>query len=134
MKTLLLKNASQAINKFLALDKDSIERIKKLDNRIIAIELLPMHLCFQLFFKDNKVSVHEDKVESASTFITGTPIQLLSVMLAKENRQQFFAQDIKITGNVELGHEVIHLFDQLQIDWEDKLANVVGDVPAYYLG
>ena len=54
--------------------------------------------------------------------------------LSKDNRQRFFAEDLIIEGNAELGQHVVELFDELQIDWEEHLSRVVGDVPAYHAG
>jgi ubiquinone biosynthesis protein UbiJ len=67
------------------------------------------------------------------TVITGTPIRLLHMTLSRENRQAFFADDVTIEGNLELGRQVTHLFDQLDIDWEEHLSALIGDVPAHQL-
>ncbi len=55
-------------------------------------------------------------------------------MITKDNRHRFFAEDLIIEGNAEIGQQVIELFDELQIDWEDHLSHFVGDIPAYHAG
>jgi ubiquinone biosynthesis protein UbiJ len=68
------------------------------------------------------------------TIIKGTPFRLLHLSLSRENRQRFFADDVSILGNIELGQQVIGLFDHLDIDWEEHASRLMGDVPAHYLG
>ena len=46
----------------------------------------------------------------------------------------FFADDVEIEGNIELGQQLIDLFDHLQIDWEEQLSHITGDIPAYHIG
>lgn len=134
MKKLFLPSINKAINSYLNLDPESKMRVKKLSGKAIAIELLPFHFHFQCVFSENKVEVYSDELMETETQIRGTPLQMMGVMINKENRQQFFAEDIVITGNAELGQQVIALFDELQIDWEEHMAQFVGDVPAYHVG
>lgn len=133
MKKLFLPSLNKAINSYLNLDPESKMRVKKLSGKAIAIELLPFHFRFQCVFSEDNVEVFSDESIETETQIRGTPLQMMGVMINKDNRQQFFAEDITITGNAELGQQVIALFDELQIDWEEHMAQFVGDVPAYHV-
>lgn len=125
---------SKAINAYLALDTESKERLKLLTGKAITIELLPFHLCFQCFFTEQGVVIESNELFDTQTIIRGTPLQMLNVMMLKEQRQRFFAEDLTITGDAEFAQQVIALFDELQIDWEECLAKQIGDVPAYRVG
>lgn len=131
MKTLFLNSISKAINAYLQLDSESARRLKKLQDKVITIELLPMKFCFQCEFTHQKMHIHAGETKPAETKITGTPLQMLGVALAKNNRHQFFADDMVIEGNAELAQQVTDLFDQIDIDWEEYLSQFVGDVPAH---
>ena len=129
---MMLTSFSNIINKALALDPESSQRIKKLHGKVISFELLPLHFRFECCFNENGLQIVKDETLVPDAILRGTPIQMLSVMITKENRHRFFADDLVIEGNAETGQQVIDLFDRLQIDWEEQLSKIIGDVPAYH--
>jgi len=131
---MLLVSLTKAINAYLQLDPESKQRLKKLQGKAITIEFLPFHFIFQCVFNENSVTLKTDELLPTGTKICGTPLQMVGVMLTKDNRHHFFAEDLIIEGNAEIGQQVIELFDELQIDWEEHLSRLVGDVPAYHIG
>lgn len=134
MKKIFLSYLTKAINHYLGLDSESKPRLKKLQGKTITVELLPLHFTFQCVFTENHVNIKADELQTADTKICGTPLQMLSVMVAKDERQRFFAEDLIIEGDAEVGQQAVELFDELNIDWEEYFSRVVGDVPAYHAG
>lgn len=134
MKNFFLSYLTKAINVYLTLDPESTQRLHKLQGKAITIELQPMQLIFQCVFTDHGVRIHTDSQLPTQAKIRGTPLQMLGAVITKENRQRFFAEDLSIEGQAELANEVIALFDELQIDWEEALSRIVGDIPAHQLG
>lgn len=129
MKSIILNPVAKAINTLLKLDPESKGRIQRLNGKVVRVELLPLHLCFLCLFTDKGLELQDADEREAHTVITGTPLQMAGVMLQKSNRQKFFADDVKITGDAELGQQVVELFDELQIDWEEHASRIIGDVP-----
>jgi len=134
MKKMLLPSLTKAINRYLSLDPESKRRLSKLKGKAITIEFLPFHFTFQCLFHEDHVELQKDELLHTDTKIRGTPLQMLGVMLTKDNRQRFFAEDLVIEGNAEFGQQVIELFDELHIDWEEHLSRFTGDIPAYQVG
>lgn len=134
MKKILLPSLTKAINTYLKLDPESGQRLQKMQGRAISIELLPFHFTFQCLFNEDGVTIDSDDTLMTDTQIHGTPLQMAGVMIAKNDRHRFFAEDLVMEGNAEFGQQVIDLFDELQIDWEEHFSRVVGDVPAYHIG
>lgn len=133
MKQIIAETTQKALNKLLALDPESKSRLLKLQDKIVTLELLGTGLCLQLVFHEGKILVKSDNFLPPHTTIKGTPLTLLR-MTFEDNRKQFFADDVSIEGNLDLGQHVIDLFDQLEIDWEEYLSRCVGDVPAHQVG
>jgi ubiquinone biosynthesis accessory factor UbiJ len=133
MKKLFLSSLTKAMNTYLGLDAESRPRLKKLRGKIITLELLPFNWVFQCSLTEKGLSILDDENVVADTTIRGTPLRLVGVMLAKDHRQRFFAEDVVIEGNAEVGQQVIALFDALQIDWEEPLSRLIGDVPTYHV-
>jgi ubiquinone biosynthesis accessory factor UbiJ len=134
MNEKILSIFTKALNAYLDLDPESRQRLANLNTQVITIELLPFHFIFQCKFEENGIYLHQHDLLPAETRITGTPLQLMSVAVMKNDRQRFFAEDVAMEGNAELGHEVIALFDELQIDWEEYLSHLIGDIPAHHTG
>lgn len=128
----ILTPISNALNKVLHLDPHSQDRLQKLNGKVVSIELLPLHFKFNCRFTEDGITI-EDKDVAVDTQIIGTPLQMLGVMFNKSNRQKFFSEDVKIIGDAEIGQQVIELFDELEIDWEEKASHYIGDVPTQHL-
>ena len=133
MKTFFLATIEKALNAYLQCDEQSNKRLAKMAGKSIAIELLPLQMLFVCHFSADRVVISMNADIQPTTKISGTPLQLLGTLLAKDNRQQFFADDVLITGDAEFAQLVIHLFDHIDIDWEEHSARLLGDVPAYQL-
>lgn len=122
------------VNAVLDLDPESRQRLKKLEGKAINIELRPFHFIFHCTFINDKLQfVYHESLQAEAT-IRGTPLQMLGVMIDKQNRQRFFADDLTIEGDAEAAQQLIDLFDRLDIDWEEILSHFVGDIPAHHGG
>ena len=131
----MMRLVQKALNRYLALDPESASRLARLENKRVGIELLSTGLYFELYFIDKKIELKTKKQETQpDTIIKGTPLSLLHLTAARDDRKRFFAEDVTIEGNIELGQEVIDLFDTLEIDWEEYASHWVGDVPAHQFG
>ncbi|OGT38425.1 MAG: hypothetical protein A3F12_02875 [Gammaproteobacteria bacterium RIFCSPHIGHO2_12_FULL_38_14] len=130
----VLSSLSKAINVYLALDPEAPSRLKKLKGHVITIELLPFHFIFQCTFDEQGILLHPGEHLSADVKIQGTPIQMLGTVALKQDRHHFFSEDLIITGSAEIGQDVIHLFDEVDIAWEEYLSKITGDAPAHHAG
>jgi len=122
------------LNRYLSLDPDSQQRLKPLENKCIAFNLDMMNVSFQIYFSKDKVHIRTDSVVNPDAIISGTPLSLLHMSLNKSLRKQFFIDSVTIEGDVTLGQDVIHLFDEIDIDWEEYLSHWIGDTAAHQVG
>ena len=131
MKSLLEK----ALNHYLAFDPASEQRMAVLNDKTVTIELLGIALTFQLVFCDGKIQLRWKDFLEPDLVISGTPLNLLHMsILPASQRQVFFAEDVKVTGNMELARHVLAIFDEMSVDWEEISARLMGDIPAHQLG
>lgn len=132
MKAIFLSTLSKLINAYLRLDPESRSRLSMLQGKVVTVELLPIHFTFQLLFNPEGVVLEANETHFTDTKIIGTPLQMFGVVAAKKNRHHFFAEDLVLIGDAELAQQVIQVFDELEIDWEEMLSQLIGDVPAYH--
>lgn len=123
----------KAVNRYLALDSESKKRIGALQGTIVTLELQGISLTLQMVFTEDTLQLKWDDFKNPDLTIRGTPLNLLHMSLARD-RQKFFAEDVVVEGNMELAQQVLAVFDELEMDWEDYFSTWVGDVPAYQTG
>lgn len=127
-----MKQAIQsALNRYLALDPESNARLHALNNTFVTVELQGIPFIFQLQFMDARIHIVTDDFNPPNTTIKGKPISLLHMSFTKENRKRFFEEGVVIEGDINLGMQVIRLFDELEIDWEEHVSAYIGDIPAH---
>lgn len=134
MKTFLYKTVEAGFNHYLALDPESERRMRALEGKRISLHLLGINHTYHWLIKDGQMCVDVDPTETPDVLIKGTPLSLIHMSIAKTNRKHFFKEDVSIEGNLELGQQIIDLFDEMEIDWEEYASKIVGDVSAHQLG
>lgn len=128
-----------AINKTLALslkqfpDENGIKSLLDLDGKVVAIDLTGLHASFFLLFNHDTVHVQSNCAGHIDTRISGTPLSLLRIKFSGRQQQMLFSGDITITGDIETGKQVSKLMHSLNIDWEEHLSHLTGDVIAHEL-
>jgi ubiquinone biosynthesis protein UbiJ len=132
MQNIFLTFIESALNRYLALDPESKDYLMALPNSALKIELQGLNLEFYLLITPPDIKISTEYLDTPNTIIRGTPISLLRMTFSSD-RKQFFAEDISIEGDLELGQQIIELFDRLEIDWEECLAKKLGDAPAYHV-
>lgn len=124
----------KAINQVLALDPDTMERLKALQGKVIAIELRVINVTLYLIPGIEGLDVFGHFEGEPDTILRGTPLAMAKMGVAKEAGDVLFAGDVEISGDVELGQQFRDILDDLDIDWEEHLSHLTGDVVAHKIG
>ena len=123
-----------SLNRYLQLDPEGLPRFSALEGKIIALEIRGINQQLFLFPSSDGFMVLADFDEAADATISGTPIALAKLGLADDPRDQLFNGEVEITGDVSVANQFSRLFSQLNIDWEELLAQNVGDITAHKMG
>ena len=125
----------KAINHALALDESTPSKIAALHGKVIEVVITPLDVNFFITFEDHELKLLDECSKKADTIIHSNPIGLIRLsFLPPSQARSLFNDKIRLSGDVELGHEIKKLFDELDIDWEGHLAHFTGDVVAHQLG
>ena len=123
-----------AINQVLQLDPDAVEQLEQLTGKVIALELKGLSVTLYLIPEGRKINVFGHFEDEPDTILRGTPMALAKMSLAKNASDVLFAGDVEISGDVELGQQFREILDGLDIDWEEHLSHLTGDIVAHKLG
>jgi ubiquinone biosynthesis protein UbiJ len=122
------------INSYLRLDPGSLERVAELDGRVVAMELQGLDRQLFLLARGQYLQVLGDYEGEPDTILRGTPLSLLRLGLRRGSEDALFSGDVEIRGDTETGQRFKDLFDSMDIDWEEHLSRLTGDVVAHRLG
>lgn len=126
----------QAINRYIELDPDYSQKLTPLYGSIIEIEL--MDTALRLYLRtDKKGIICQSFIDGeADCVIKGTPIGLMKMTLGDPATQSkgLFSGEVEIIGDIQLGQKMKQVLDSIEIDWEEHLSHITGDVLAYRFG
>lgn len=135
IKQYALTALQKAIHHALRLDETMPGKLATLNGRVLHMIISPLNVGFYIQFVDGEIFFLEEYAGSVDTTIQSSPLGFirLSVLPASKVRS-LFNDDIRISGDVELGQQVKQIFDGMDIDWEGHLAQFTGDAIAHQLG
>ena len=123
-----------AFNNYLALDAEGPARMKRLAGRVIALDILGLDLSLYILPAHDGVQILSRYEGEADTRLRGAPVSLMRMGISRSTEDQLFSGDVEISGDTELGQEFKQILDQMDIDWEEHLSHLTGDVIAHQLG
>lgn len=130
MKNLALHTLNSAINHYLQLDPLSKQRLQKLEGKNLRLIIKPLTLFF--LFQNQQIKLVDQFEGHIDATIEGYPLAFIQLHLSsQENAPKLFKQKLTISGDLEFGQQVQTLFKDLDIDWEEHLSKLTGDVIAH---
>lgn len=135
VKATALGGLEAALNRCLRLDPATLERLAALSGKAIEIHLRAPDLRFYLLSGPTGIRLAPQLDRAPDTTLSGTPLGLLRGALARGGgRRELFSDDLRIDGDTETGKRFKAILDAIDIDWEEQLSRLVGDVAAHHLG
>jgi ubiquinone biosynthesis protein UbiJ len=119
---------STLINQYLAQDPEVAERLADYKNKTIKIEFLPFRKKIFIDIHNGIISLSAQSEKSPDITLCGTPLALLR---AWQSNAPQMPENIEITGDVLLLQRLKNIFNAIDIDWTEKLAQITNDPFAY---
>lgn len=122
-----------SINHVLKQDPATLEKFSALQGKVIAFELTDLELTLYLFPHNEGVQVKYLYEGKADTTLQGSTFAFINMSLG-DTTESFFSGDVRIKGEIELGQHFKRILDQLDLDWEEWLSSITGDLVAFKTG
>jgi len=133
LSSALLTSLETALNYYLRLDPETLERLGCLQGKVIAIELRGPDVTFYALPGRYGLRLRSHWEDEVDTTISGTPLAMTRLGLGDSSRT-LFSGDVTITGDVEAGQQFKRILDGMEIDWEEQLSRFTGDLIAHRTG
>jgi ubiquinone biosynthesis protein UbiJ len=133
---ILTRLAESALNRLLRLDPETLRRLGELDGKRLRLRLAdPAGRSRELDLLPSEGGLRLDPASGdhePDVMIAGTPAvfaRLLFGEVRPDNRAE-----LTIRGDLELGNRFRAILERLDLDWEEQVSQVTGDVIAHALG
>ncbi len=123
----------KALNQCLQLDPETLKQVTALEGNVVALEiqgtgqtifLVPTAegLRVQSIFEgEPEVTIRGGLFSLARLGVSDTPSAVLG-------------DGVEMEGDAQLGHKIQHILNSLDLDWEEQLSKITGDVIAHQIG
>ncbi|MFO7593756.1 MAG: SCP2 sterol-binding domain-containing protein [Pseudomonadota bacterium] len=123
----------QALNAALALDPKTGERLRRMEGKVIALELSGIGLTLYLQPADGGLRLMGHFDGQVDATLRGAPLSMLR-MSGGRTGEGMFRGGVEIDGDVEPATRFQRILEKLDIDWEEHLSRLTGDIVAHQIG
>ena len=121
------------VNRYLAMDPEALEKLAAFSGKVIKLEVSDIKKDLYILPDASGVQILLACDEAPDTIIKGSSVSLFKMGLLSDVSAMFLKGEVEISGDTRLGHQFKSIFSQMDIDWSEPLAKLVGDGLAYQL-
>lgn len=128
----LLGVAEASANRLLAMDPAALEQCVTLQGRIIAVHLSDLER--DLYFHPGASGIRfslQPPPREPDAWIRGRLSGLVNLSARQDKVLTSIQERIEISGDARVAQQFQKILTELDIDWEEQLSGIVGDVAAY---
>ena len=129
MKKLAIKKFESTFNRYLSLDSETPKLLTPLQGKVMGIHIQRPKISLFFAFEENKVHISTEQPATVNTEIYTTVFQL--IRLKMNQNPALVNTQFHIKGDVDTAQLLNALFQKHQIDWEEHLSKILGDIAAY---
>ena len=132
-EALFVSVLEEAGNRLLRLDPETLRRLGELPDRPVCLDFRDLGRKLYLHPSEAGFRLATDSVEPAAVTLRGNLRVFVRLGLAA-GRDAPAVGELEIEGDVGLGQRLQKILQGLDLDWEEQLARLTGDVVAHGLG
>lgn len=130
----LLAALEAVVNAVLALDPEGAARLAPVQGRVLRVEFAGLGTRVDILPGDGELRLFGQYDGPADCTVRGTPAALLAMTLAERQEDQVFHGAVEISGDNRVAQTIGAVLRGLDIDWEERVAQLLGDGVAHQLG
>ncbi len=121
------------INRYLALDPEMLDKLEVFSGKVIKLEIIGINKVLYMLPDGKCIQVSTEYEGEVDTTLRGTPMALFKMGIVSDAATLLLKGEVEISGDTRLGHQFKNVFSQMDIDWSEPLADIVGDTFAYQI-
>jgi len=128
---LVLGPLEAAINGYLSLDPELPAKLEEFEGRVLCLEFRGTGLDLYLRVHQRSIRLAGDIAGRADAVISASPAAMLKLGLQRDAAPLLFAREVEISGDTRFGRRFRKLLTEVEIDWEEQLSRLIGDVASH---
>jgi len=128
---LALASCEALINKTIALDTVTAQKVTDLNDKYIAIEVTTLNIIFFITWVDGQLRLQSVFEGTPDATIKGSAKAFMKMLASKDKTVAMLSSDIEISGDADTAQLLQAIFSELNIDWEAQLSNITGGIVAH---
>jgi len=129
-KQLLALTLETLLNQIIQLDPISLQSLAKLSGKVIHVKLHGLNLDFFILPSSDGLIIQSETDKTVDVTVSGAPFSLMALFF-NQSALPAAHPDIDIRGDIGVIHYLSDSLRHLQIDWEEHLSRILGDIPAH---
>jgi ubiquinone biosynthesis protein UbiJ len=125
---------SELGSRLMATDPTTLERLGELNGKVIALDFEGTGMSVYLLPSAGGIHLRETWDGEVDVHMIGKPTELIKMGMAGKTPVTPGRINMKIEGDLHVGQQFKKILDDMQIDWEELLAQHIGDTAAYHAG
>ncbi len=134
LNTAALAALERAVNTALGMDSRTRQAIGDLAGKVLKIEITVPELCAYVLPGLEGVRLAGQHEERPDCTVSGATSDFIALLMAADKAAALVNGKLKVSGDSSLLLGLEKALSALDLDWEQRLATLVGDVPAHQLG
>lgn len=135
----LLGSIETVINAWLKLDNETLPRFSALDGKIIHLHITGLDLNMYFLPTPSGIQVmgnypDEEQGGVVDATIHGSPMALMRLGTSSNAGETMLKSDVEIEGDMHVAEKFSEILREVDIDWEELLSKLVGDIIAHQAG
>ncbi len=125
-----------AVNRYLRLDPTILPRLANLSGKVIAVDITELNSVLYLLPGAAGIEVQMHCDTAPDVTLRGPSWALMRLGMQKNNaatQTMLATGNVEISGDMDLVQRFKHILDAMDIDWEELLSKLTGDVLAHKL-
>jgi ubiquinone biosynthesis protein UbiJ len=128
---LALKPLEAVINRYLSLDPELPAKLGAFEDKVLCLEFRGTGLKLYLRVQQGHIRLKGNHEGDADAMISGSPVAMLKLGMQQDAAPILFAREVEISGDTRFGRQFRKLLTELEIDWEEQLSRLIGDVASH---
>jgi ubiquinone biosynthesis protein UbiJ len=129
-----LEKIQELLNAILRQDERALASVSELAGKLIAIQVTGTALTIFVKFEREGMLLSLEHEAEPNVTIKARPFTLIGLLLDRDGKAAGITPDMEISGDTNLAQRFQELLRNVEIDWEEHLSHVIGDIAAHQVG
>ncbi|MET0010670.1 MAG: SCP2 sterol-binding domain-containing protein, partial [Candidatus Thiodiazotropha sp. 6PLUC4] len=124
----IITSLEQLLNQAIKLDPESPTRLAPIQGSVIQLDIVGLGISIYLIPEPQGFQLLSYYEGEPDCLLRGTLLDLASMRHDRSSTEQLFNGSVTIEGDTALAQRFGEFFSALDIDWEEQLSRLTGDI------